>query len=158
MEHKLPDLPYRKSALEPFLSEQAIEIHYEKHHRGYVKKLNKILTDQQQYQGISLEGLVCKVPLNSGIFNTSAQTWNHTFFWRSLSPDSDNSLSGIPHLPNKSTIPSAVWMKCWTNLNKQVNLNLAPAGCGWLKTNRMNWKFAAPLMPSQCFAITRNPC
>lgn len=94
MEHKLPDLPYSISALEPFLSEQAVKIHYQKHHQGYVKKLNQALADQQQYQGLSLEDLICKVALNSDIFNAAAQTWNHTFFWQSLSPDSDNDLSG----------------------------------------------------------------
>lgn len=92
MKHKLPKLPYQKSALLPFLSEQAVDIHYEKHHRGYVNKLNKALADQQQYGELSLEELICQTPLNDSIFNAAAQTWNHTFFWRSVSPNTDNQI------------------------------------------------------------------
>ena len=87
MEHTLPELPYGKNQLDPFLTEEAVEIHYEKHHRGYVNKLNEALKDKPDYQSLSLEELICQVPVNSGIFNSAAQIWNHTFFWSCMAPE-----------------------------------------------------------------------
>jgi len=39
----LPPLPYEKKALSPHISEETVEFHYEKHHRGYVTKLNGLI-------------------------------------------------------------------------------------------------------------------
>jgi len=39
--HTLPTLPYTFRALEPVIDARTVEIHYRKHHAGYVKKLNK---------------------------------------------------------------------------------------------------------------------
>ncbi|MBD3292011.1 MAG: superoxide dismutase, partial [Armatimonadia bacterium] len=40
MAFELPDLPYAKDALEPFLGEQTLTLHHDKHHQGYVDGLN----------------------------------------------------------------------------------------------------------------------
>jgi Fe-Mn family superoxide dismutase len=39
---KLPELPYEKTALEPFISEETLEFHYGKHHQTYVTNLNNL--------------------------------------------------------------------------------------------------------------------
>lgn len=129
MKHKLPELPYSKSALQPFLSEKAVDIHYEKHHRGYVNKLNKALTDQQKYDNLSLEQLICQTPLNSGIFNAASQTSNHTFFWRSICPTSDQQCL--------ATTPFARQIdKTFGSLDKMLDqfkeTGLSQFGSGWV--------------------------
>lgn len=39
---KLAPLPYEKNALSPYFSEETVFYHYEKHHKGYVDKLNQL--------------------------------------------------------------------------------------------------------------------
>jgi Fe-Mn family superoxide dismutase len=78
----LPPLPFDKAELAPFISKETVEFHYEKHHRGYVTKLNE-LTQGSNLAGKSLEQLI--VQEKSGkVFNLAAQIWNHTFYWNCL--------------------------------------------------------------------------
>ncbi len=44
-EHKLPELPYARDALEPHISAETLDYHYGKHHAGYVDKLNAQIRD-----------------------------------------------------------------------------------------------------------------
>ena len=83
MEHKLPELPYAKSALAPHISAETLEYHYGKHHATYVTNLNKLIAGTE-FADLSLEDIVKKA--SGGIFNNAAQVWNHTFYWNSLSP------------------------------------------------------------------------
>ena len=84
MKHKLPVLPYRMDALEPTVSKETLEYHYNKHHQAYVTNLNKLIVDTE-FENISLEDIILK---SSGeIFNNAAQVFNHTFYWNCLSPD-----------------------------------------------------------------------
>lgn len=81
---ELPPLPYAKDALKPYVSEETINYHYEKHHRGYIDKLNKILETKPEEKNKSLEELVKS---SSGpLFNNAAQAWNHSFYWKCLIP------------------------------------------------------------------------
>ncbi len=40
MAFTLPELPYAKDALEPNIDAMTMEVHHDKHHAGYTKKLN----------------------------------------------------------------------------------------------------------------------
>jgi superoxide dismutase, Fe-Mn family len=78
----LPPLPYAKDALEPYMSRETLEYHYGKHHKGYVDKVNSLISGTE-FGDASLEELVAE---SAGeIFNNAAQVWNHTFFWNCLS-------------------------------------------------------------------------
>ncbi|MQM09931.1 hypothetical protein Taro_042820 [Colocasia esculenta] len=81
--------PYKLDALEPYMSQKALEIHWVKHHGDYVERLNKQLANSPLY-GLTLDELV-KVAYNNGNpfpeFNNAAQLWNHNFFWESMQPD-----------------------------------------------------------------------
>jgi Fe-Mn family superoxide dismutase len=86
MAFTLPDLPYAKDALEPHISSRTLEFHHGKHHNAYVTNLNNLVkgTDLEKE---SLEGIIKKTSgdaSKAGIFNNSAQTWNHTFYWHSM--------------------------------------------------------------------------
>lgn len=89
---KLPALPYAKNALAPFLSEEQMTYHYEKHHKAYIDNLNKFLETDSSLQGKSLEEIV--VTSSGGVFNNAAQAWNHTFFWNCMQPAKANAPTG----------------------------------------------------------------
>jgi Fe-Mn family superoxide dismutase len=85
---ELPKLPYSGDALAPTISAQTISIHYGKHHQAYITNLNKLVVGTP-YAEMTLEQIVTesrKDQSQKGIFNNSAQVWNHTFYWNSLSP------------------------------------------------------------------------
>ncbi len=77
----LPPLPYATDALEPFLTKENLELHHGKHHNAYVVKLNELKPDATD---AGLEALI--MSSEGGIFNQSAQIWNHTFYWNSMKP------------------------------------------------------------------------
>ena len=83
MEHKLPPLPYAMDALAPHISKETFEFHYGKHHQAYVTNLNNLIKGTE-FENAGLEDIIKKS--SGGIFNNSAQVWNHTFFWSSMKP------------------------------------------------------------------------
>ncbi len=86
--HVLPPLPYAENALDPVISANTIGFHYGKHHKGYVDTLNKLIAGTE-FANLSLEKLIAETAGKAdrvAIFNNAAQTWNHTFYWRSLRP------------------------------------------------------------------------
>lgn len=84
MSFTLPKLPYELDALAPFLSKEQVEVHYTKHHQGYVNNLNN-LTEGKTEATSSLEELI--KTKDGGVFNNAAQIWNHTFFWNCMDPN-----------------------------------------------------------------------
>jgi len=79
----LPELPYARNALEPYMSRETLDYHYGKHHKAYVEKVNS-LTAGTEFEDASLEELVSAA--TGTLFNNAAQVWNHNFFWNCLSP------------------------------------------------------------------------
>jgi len=92
MEHVLPELPYAKDALAPHISAETLEFHYGKHHQAYVTNLNNLIKGTE-YESLDLEAIIKKAPAG-GVFNNSAQVWNHTFFWHSMSPNGGGEPTG----------------------------------------------------------------
>ncbi|WP_291989355.1 Fe-Mn family superoxide dismutase [Candidatus Accumulibacter sp. ACC007] len=84
MEHQLPQLPFAIDALAPHMSQETLEYHHGKHHQAYVTNLNNLIKGSE-YEALDLEAIVKKAPAG-GIYNNSAQVWNHTFFWNCLKP------------------------------------------------------------------------
>ncbi len=96
MPFKLPELPYADSALEPHVSRQTLDLHHGKHHRGYVDNLNKLVADTK-YAVLTLEEVIfdsSRSAADAAIFNNAAQVWNHSFLWKSMSPDGGGDPSG----------------------------------------------------------------
>ena len=91
MEHTLPALPYAMDALVPHISAETLEFHYGKHHKTYVDNLNNLIKGTE-FENASLEEIVKKS--SGGVFNNSAQVWNHTFYWNSLSPNGGGAPTG----------------------------------------------------------------
>ena len=88
MAFTLPDLPYARTALAPHISEETLNFHYGKHHQAYVTNLNGLVKDTP-LEKASLEEVIkdsAADKAKAGIFNNSAQVWNHTFYWHSMKP------------------------------------------------------------------------
>lgn len=81
---ELPALPYDRNALEPHISKETLDYHYGKHHQGYVNKLNAAI-ENTDMADMDLESIIKKA--SGGLFNNAAQTWNHSFYWNSMSPN-----------------------------------------------------------------------
>ncbi len=77
----LEKLPYEMNALEPVIDMQTVEIHYGKHHQGYVNKLNELIIGSA-FEWWKLEEIIKTA--DGAIFNNAAQIWNHTFYWNGL--------------------------------------------------------------------------
>lgn len=100
MEHKLPELPYAKGALAPYISEETLDFHYGKHHQAYVTNLSKLIAGTN-FENMSLEEIIKQS--EGGVFNNAAQVWNHTFYWHSLAPKAGGTPTGkIADAINKS--------------------------------------------------------
>jgi len=91
MAFELPALPYEKNALEPHISAETLEYHYGKHHQTYVTNLNN-LTKGTEFENMALEDVIRKS--SGGVFNNSAQVWNHSFYWNCLSPNGGGEPTG----------------------------------------------------------------
>jgi len=84
-----PALPYAQDALAPHISAETLSFHYGKHHAGYVRKVNAAI-EGTEHADKSLEQLI-----GEGVaFNAAAQTWNHTFYWNSMSPSGGGAPTG----------------------------------------------------------------
>lgn len=93
---ELPKLPYDRNALAPHMSENTMNYHYGKHHQAYVTNLNKLIAGTD-LEGKTLEEVIKAVAGDSskaGIYNNSAQVWNHTFFWNSMKPNGGGKPTG----------------------------------------------------------------
>ncbi len=92
MPHELPSLPYAYDALEPHIDARTMEIHHDKHHQGYVDKLNTALQNYEELQEKSIEQLlrnIADVPgdIKQAVINHGGGHANHSLFWAVMSPN-----------------------------------------------------------------------
>lgn len=132
MEHHLPELPFPKNALEPYISAETFEYHHGKHHRAYVTKLNELIKGSK-YEYMPLEEII----LNSDgpVFNNAAQIWNHTFFWNCMKPQGGGKATG-----KVADLISAKWgnfEKFQEEFSKSAVANFG-SGWTWLVLNKKN--------------------
>lgn len=123
MSFKLLELPYKKNALEPFLSKETLEFHYEKHYKNYVINLNNLIKNTN-FENKKLEEIIKKS--KNAIFNNSAQIWNHEFYWNCLTPNINSKPSKRILKLIKKQFESFEKFK-----EKFINKALANFGSGW---------------------------
>jgi superoxide dismutase, Fe-Mn family len=85
MSFQLPELPYAHDALEPHIDKATMEIHHGKHHNAYVTNLNKAL-EGTPMAGKSLDELMASHVDVPAIRNNGGGHWNHSLFWKTMSP------------------------------------------------------------------------
>ena len=124
----LPELPFAKDALAPFISANTLDFHYGKHHKAYVDNLNKLIAGTD-LEGKTLEEIIqiaVKDSAKAGIFNNAAQVWNHSFYWKCLKKSGGGSPTG--------TIAAKI-NSIWGNFDKFAeelkNAGITQFGSGW---------------------------
>lgn len=128
MSINLPELPYGKDELAPYISANTLEFHYGKHHKTYVDNLNK-LVDGTDLAKLSLDEIIKAVAKDSakaGIFNNAAQVWNHSFYWQCLKKGGGSNPSG----PIAAKI-NAAWGSFDKFTEELKNAGVTQFGSGW---------------------------
>lgn len=87
----LPKLDYEMDALAPAISKETLEYHYGKHHQTYITNLNNLIKGTM-YEAESLREII--KTSQGPIFNNAAQSYNHAFYWKCLSPNGGGEPTG----------------------------------------------------------------
>ncbi len=87
----LPPLPYAYNALEPWIDEETMHLHHDKHHQTYVDNLNKLLAGNDTLLNMDISKLVTsldQVPedIRQKVRNNAGGHFNHSLFWTLMSP------------------------------------------------------------------------
>ena len=129
MAFKLQDLPYAHDALEPHIDKQTMEIHHGKHHQTYVTNLNKAI-EGTELEKKSLEELCENVSKHgTSVRNNGGGHYNHSLFWKILSPDGGGEPAGELADAIKKDFGSFDEFK---NQFKQAALGRFGSGWAWL--------------------------
>jgi len=92
MTYELMPLGYEYDALEPYIDKETMEVHYSKHHQGYVNKLNATLEKHPELAEKKVEELLRdlnSIPeeIKTGVINNGGGVFNHNFFFSTLKKD-----------------------------------------------------------------------
>jgi len=90
MAFELPELPYAKDALEPTIDAQTMELHHDKHHAGYTRKLNAAI-EGTEWESKSIEEILQNLDqlpadIQTAVRNNGGGYANHKLFWEIMSP------------------------------------------------------------------------
>ena len=100
---ELPSLSYAYDALEPNIDARTMEIHHSKHHNGYTTNLNNAIANTS-LSDKSIEEILNGLDLNNkALRNNGGGYYNHSLFWKIMSPNG----GGIPSGALASAIDSA---------------------------------------------------
>ncbi len=96
---ELPTLNYKYDAFGKYISKDIMELHHSKHHQTYVDKLNEAVQATPELQGKSLEELLGNLDaapenVRGKIRNFGGGHYNHTLFWKFLSPNGGEEPTG----------------------------------------------------------------
>jgi superoxide dismutase, Fe-Mn family len=131
MAFELPPLPYDYSALEPYIDEQTMHLHHDKHHQAYVTNLNNALQGQSQFENLPIEELIRRInevpeSIRTAVRNNGGGHLNHSMFWQIMKPNG----GGEPTGPLASAITST--FGSFDNFKTQFNdVGVKRFGSGW---------------------------
>ena len=141
MKIAMPALPYDLDALAPTISKKALKLHYEGHLKGYVnalnrlpsvagsekKKLEELVIEGKHEKSKNLLGILPPGEHSSTLFNLAGQVYNHTFFFRSMSP-----LGGDGPKGDFKEVVNAQY-ESWENFKKRlIAKGKTLFGSGWI--------------------------
>jgi Fe-Mn family superoxide dismutase len=98
--YTLPPLPYGYDALEPSIDAETMHLHHDKHHAGYVKKLNEALAKEPSFKPpANVDDLVAhldQVPesIRTAVRNQGGGHANHSLFWLTLESTIQETIDG----------------------------------------------------------------
>ncbi|HFU6520957.1 TPA: superoxide dismutase [Enterococcus hirae] len=99
MTYTLPDLPYAFDALEPYIDEETMHLHHDKHHNTYVTNLNAAIEKYPELGEKTIEELLSDmdaVPtdIKTAVRNNGGGHANHSFFWKIMAPNAGGEPTG----------------------------------------------------------------
>jgi len=118
----IPPLPYPKSALEPYMSWQTVEMHYEYHNKTLLQRLNQLVKGSRLSR-MTLEEIF--MTQKGEVAELAAQIWNHAFFWESLTEQYDSPSNVMDEAFNKS-------FGSFENFKKEWEMHTFDYRPGWL--------------------------
>ncbi len=98
MSYSLPDLPYAYNALEPYIDEQTMRLHHDKHHNAYLTKFNEAIAGKE-FERAPLAELLGKIDtlpeaVRGVVRNHGGGYANHCLFWEIMGPGAGGEPSG----------------------------------------------------------------
>ncbi|HFJ8621792.1 TPA: superoxide dismutase [Enterococcus faecium] len=99
MTYTLPDLPYAYDALEPYIDEETMHLHHDKHHNTYVTNLNSAIEKYPELGEKTIEELLSDMDaiptdIKTAVRNNGGGHANHSFFWEILAPNAGGEPTG----------------------------------------------------------------
>jgi Fe-Mn family superoxide dismutase len=125
MAFELPDLGYDYDSLEPHLDALTMEIHHSKHHNAYTNNLNAAIAGTEM-EGKSIEDILANHTDSPAVRNNGGGFWNHTLFWRLMSPNGGGEPTGAVSDAINSAFGSFEQMKA-----EFSNAAVTRFGSGW---------------------------
>jgi superoxide dismutase, Fe-Mn family len=97
--YSVPDLPYAYDALEPHIDEATMRVHHDKHHQAYVNTANSALAGLAEWADRSVEDVLTNLSSLPGdkqcaVRNNAGGHYNHSLFWKMMSPDGGGEPTG----------------------------------------------------------------
>ena len=89
----MPELDYAYDALEPHIDALTMEIHHSKHHAGYTANLNAAI-EGTEMDGKTIEEIMVDNYDNNAVRNNGGGFWNHSLFWKIMSPNGGGEPNG----------------------------------------------------------------
>jgi len=150
MAFKLPDLPYAKDALAPYISAETLEFHHGKHHAAYLNRLNELINNTD-WASQTLEDIIRKA--GPGVlFNQAAQHFNHSFYWTCMKPNGGGTPGGrLGDAINKTFGSFDQFKKQFTD----VSVGQFGSGWAWL-VQKTDGSLAIYSTPNAETPLTRN--
>jgi Fe-Mn family superoxide dismutase len=98
MAFTLPELPYDYAALEPYIDEQTMHLHHDKHQATYVTNVNAAL-DGTEFANLSIEAVITRLneipeAKRTAVRNNGGGHINHTAFWETMTPGGSKEPTG----------------------------------------------------------------
>ncbi|HOK39362.1 MAG TPA: superoxide dismutase [Bacteroidales bacterium] len=91
---ELPKLDYSYDALEPYIDSRTMEIHHTKHHQAYVTNFLKAI-ENTEAEKMSLDDIMINISkFSAPVRNNGGGHYNHSLFWKILSPTAKKSPKG----------------------------------------------------------------
>ena len=139
MAYELEKLPYGYDALEPYIDAKTVEIHHDKHHQGYVNKLNAAVEKHPELFEKSVEDLLKDLDaipedIRTGVRNAGGGVANHNLYWKTMKKDGGEASGEIADAISKA-------FGSYDSFKEQFTKNatsLFGSGWTWLISNNGN--------------------
>ena len=133
MAYRVPDLRYPYDALEPYIDEETMRVHHDKHHQAYVDKANAALEDTE-WEGLRPKEVLTRLDelpddIRATVRNNAGGQYNHCMLWRSMKPGGGGDPTGALGDAITSTFGSADELRAKM---KEAGIGQFGSGYAWL--------------------------